>query len=86
MKNNEQIRIAIAESSTIIRCGIVALLKRLPELTIVPVEIGSMDALISCFRAYAPEILIVNPTFEGGFNPTEFRSRLSPSKIKCIAM
>ncbi len=87
MKNsNEQVRIAIAETSAIIRSGLAALLKRLPDVNVIPVEIASTDALQSCFRGHAPEVLFVNPTFEGGFNPTEFRSRIVPTRIKCVAL
>lgn len=87
MKNsNEQVRIAIAETSAIIRSGLAALLKRLPDVNVIPVEIASMDALQSCFRGHAPEVLFVNPTFEGGFNPAEFRSNVAPTRIKCVAL
>ncbi len=87
MRNsNEQVRIAIAEPSAIIRSGLAALLKRLPDVNVIPVEIASMDALLSCFRGHAPEILFVSPTFEGGFNPAEFRNTISPARVKFVAL
>ena len=45
MKNNESIRIAVAETSVIIRSGLTLALKRLPNLKIQPVELLSVEAL-----------------------------------------
>ena len=39
MKNNEAIRIAIAETSVIIRGGLTAALKRLPNVKVQPIEL-----------------------------------------------
>lgn len=63
MKNNESIRIAVAETSVIIRSGLTLALKRLPNLKIQPVELLSVEALNDCLRTQFPDILVVNPTF-----------------------
>ena len=48
MKNNEAIRIAIAETSVIIRGGLTAALKRLPNVKVQPIELLSVEALSDC--------------------------------------
>ena len=55
MKNNESIRIAVAETSVIIRSGLTLALKRLPNLKIQPVELLSVEALNDCLRTQFPE-------------------------------
>lgn len=68
MKNNEVIRIAIAETSVIIRGGLTAALKRLPNAKVQPIELLSAEALHDCLRTQCPEMLIVNPTFGDYFD------------------
>ncbi len=86
MKNNEPIRIAVAETSIIVRSGLVSVLKRIPELNVHPIEILSPDTLNSCFRLHTPDILIVNPSFGGWFDLTAFKASANHSKIKCVAL
>ena len=73
MKNNETVRVAIAESSVIVRSGLTAALKRLPNLKIQPIELLSVEALHDCLRTQYPEMLIVNPTFGDYFDVNKFR-------------
>ena len=63
MKNNEVVRIAIAETSVIIRGGLTAALKRLSNVKVQPIELLSVEALHDCVRTQCPEMLIVNPAF-----------------------
>ena len=86
MKNNEAIRIAIAENSVIIRNGMTAVLKRVPNLKIQPMEVLSTDALQEFMRMHTPDILIVNPVFDGYFDLNRFRENPRTSHIKCVAL
>ena len=72
-KNNEVIRIAIADSSVIIRSGLAMALKRLPHLKIQPIEVLSSGALTDCFRTQMPDVLIVNPAFGHYFDIVAFQ-------------
>jgi DNA-binding NarL/FixJ family response regulator len=47
MKSQEIIHIAVAETSMIVRSGLVAVLKRLPDLNVQTVEITSKEGLQS---------------------------------------
>ena len=86
MKNNEAIRIAIAETSVIIRGGLTAALKRLPNVKVQPIELLSVEALSDCLRTKYPEMLIVNPTFGDYFDVNKFREETAGKKIRLIAL
>ena len=86
MKNNEVIRIAIAETSVIIRVGLTAALKRLPNVKVQPIELLSIEALHDCVRTQCPDMLIVNPAFGDYFDIGKFREETSGKKIRVIAL
>ena len=86
MKNNEVIRIAIAETSVIIRGGLTAALKRLPNVKVQPIELLSIEALHDCVRTQCPDMLIVNPAFGDYFDVGKFREETSGKKIRVIAL
>lgn len=85
-KRIETLRIAVAETSVIVRSGVVAVLKRLPSVDVRSVEVASPDALENCLHMNTPDILLVNPTFGGWFNVTEFRADVVHANVKCIAL
>lgn len=74
MSNNRSLSIVVAESSVIIRCGLSAVLKRLPNLDIHPVEVTSGEALSNYINLHHPDVIIINPAFEGGFNVSAFKA------------
>lgn len=86
MKNNEVIRIAIAETSVIIRGGLTAALKRLPNVKVQPIELLSIEALHDYVRTQCPDMLIVNPAFGDYFDIGKFREETSGKKIRVIAL
>lgn len=86
MENNEVIRIAIAETSVIIRGGLTAALKRLPNVKVQPIELLSIEALHDCVRTQCPDMLIVNPAFGDYFDIGKFREETSGKKIRVIAL
>lgn len=86
MKNNEIVRIAIAETSVIIRGGLTAALKRLSNVKVQPIELLSVEALHDCVRTQCPEMLIVNPTFGDYFDVAKFREEISGKRIRLIAL
>lgn len=86
MKNNEVIRIAIAETSVIIRGGLTAALRRLPNVKVQPIELLSIEALHDCVRTQCPDMLIVNPAFGDYFDIGKFREETSGKKIRVIAL
>ena len=86
MKNNEAVRIAIAETSVIIRGGLTAALKRLPNVKVQPIELLSVEALNDCLRTQYPEMLIVNPAFGDYFDVARFREEIGTKRIRVVAL
>lgn len=83
---NEIIRIAVAETSVIVRSGVVSILKHLPDITVQPMEVTSPEGLQNCMQVHLPDILIVNPSFGGWFNIEGFRTHTATSSVKTMAL
>lgn len=86
MKNSDVVRIAIAENSVIIRSGLAATLKRLPNIKVQPIEILSVEALNDCLRTQHLDALIVNPSFGNYFDVVRFKESLCDKKIRLFAL
>ncbi|MDE5678548.1 response regulator transcription factor [Phocaeicola sp.] len=86
MKRTEPVHVAVAETSVIVRSGLVAVLKRLPDLTIQSVEITSPDGLQNCMQGHQLDVLIISPAFGGWFNVDEFKSNYPQSSTKCVSL
>ena len=86
MKNRGMIRVAIAESSVIVRGGLTAAFKRLSAIKIQPIEVLSKEALQDCLRMQLPDMLVVNPTFGDYFDVARFKEEMGDRKIRLIAM
>ena len=86
MKSQELILVAVAETSVIVRSGLVAVLKRLPDMSIQTVEVTSKGGLQHCMEAHAPSILIVNPQFEGWFDVDAFKEHYSHAETKIVSL
>lgn len=86
MKNRGMIRVAIAESSVIVRGGLTAVFKRLSAVKIQPIEVLSKEALQDCLRMQLPDMLVVNPTFGDYFDVARFKEAMGDRKIRLIAL
>ncbi|MDO4179839.1 MAG: response regulator transcription factor [Bacteroidales bacterium] len=86
MKRIEPVHVAVAETSVIVRSGLVAALKRLPDLTVQPIEITSTEGLQNCMQGHQPDVLIINPTFGGWFNLEEFKANNPQALTKCVSL
>lgn len=86
MKLREVINVAVAESSMIVRHGLVVLLKHLPDLNIQTIEITSKEGLQHCMEAHCPDLLIINPQFDGWFNIETFKLEYENSNVKILSL
>lgn len=84
--HNTSVKIAIAETSVIIRSGLAAVLKRIPNLNAQPVEIASPESLAHYMQMHTPDILIANPTFGGWFDLPAFKAAHEPAGTKYMAI
>lgn len=86
MQEDETLKIAIAETSVIIRSGLALVLKRIQGLKILPIEVTSPESLSDCIRLHKPDILIINPSFPGYFDVRKFKEVTPELNIRCVAL
>lgn len=86
MKFQDKILIAVAESSVIVRSGLVSVLKRLPDMEVEVVEVTSKDGIRHCMEMHTPQILIVNPQLEGWFDVDAFRQCYKQQDVKLVSL
>lgn len=86
MNNNISLKIVVAETSVIVRSGLAAVLKRIPNPNAHPIEVSSPEALQNFIHLHTPDIVIVNPTFGGWFDLPSFKTNHNGNSIKYIAL
>ncbi len=79
-------KVAIAETSVIVRTGLALVLKRMQGMKILPIEVVSPESLADCMRLHKPDVLIINPAFPGYFDIRKFREDPQHAGVKCIAL
>ena len=75
MNNKLSLKIVVADTSVIIRSGVSAVLKRIPNLDVHPVEVTSAEALGNYANLHRPDMVIINPAFDGWFNLPAFKGQ-----------
>ncbi|MDR0757064.1 MAG: LuxR C-terminal-related transcriptional regulator [Tannerella sp.] len=83
---NQRISIAIADTSVIIRSGIISVLKRLSALNTDIVEITDMNQLGMQLFRFKPDVLIVNPLSLGMFSLQQLKTDSGCKNMKFIAL
>ena len=86
MKSQDVINIAVAETSMIVRTGLISVLKHLPDLNIQTLEVSSIDGLHLCMESHKPDILIINPMFDGWINLEELKQKYEAHETKFISL
>jgi len=74
MSPNNLYNIVVADSSFIVRSGLSAALKRLPDIRIQTVEIENIASLRNYVQLHTPHIVIINPNLGGWFDPVKFKA------------
>ncbi|MFI3295670.1 MAG: LuxR C-terminal-related transcriptional regulator [Rikenellaceae bacterium] len=83
---SERIHIVIAESSTIIRLGLVALFGRITSLNIDVAEISDISSITTVSFRQTPDILVVNPSHLGLYSLTQLRGEIGNENLKIVAL
>lgn len=84
MKPDSSIHIAVVDSSAIVRSGVTHVIKHIPENDIYPVEISSMNGLTNYLSLHTPDIVIVNPVFDGWFDITKYKEEYPKTKFVAL--
>ncbi len=86
MNNNTSLKIVIAETSVIVRSGLTAVLKRIPNLNVHPIEVSSPESLQNYIHLHPTDIVIINPAFGGWFDLAAFKAEHGKAGIKYVAL
>ncbi len=86
MRREGNLHIIIAEISPVLSAGFSHCLRRLPGMQVNIMEVKSPSALADCVRSNTPDIILVNPTFGGIFNPEHFRADTGCQNCNIIAI
>lgn len=86
MNKSERITIVLAETSPIVASGLNNCLRRLPGLPAIPFEARSFETLVTTISERHPEIVMVNPSFGGVFDPTRLRAALPEEEFCLVAI
>ncbi len=78
--------IAIADTSVIIRNGLIILLKHLPGIRLQIIEIETADILHETLTLNKPDILFINPSLVGYFSLPQLKEKCKCIEMKCIAL
>lgn len=82
----ELLTIAIADTSVIIRNGVMALLKHFSNVRAQIIEISTVDSLPEMLTAHKPNVLIVNPSLIGCFSLQQLKEECGCLDMKSIAL
>lgn len=86
MSKSEKIHILIAETSPVLSAGFAQCMRRLPGVQAEIMEVKTLSDLSTCMKANTPDIVLVNPTFGGIFNPENFREEFNNDDFKLVAI
>jgi DNA-binding NarL/FixJ family response regulator len=83
---NINLKILVAEISSIVRSGMEVQLKRLSGFRFQLIEIARSELIHETIRTHKPDILIVNPSMIIGFTLQQLKEECGCPAIKCIAL
>lgn len=87
MPREEKLNILIAESAPVLAAGFAQCLRRLPGIHANIFEVKTPEDLTDCVQAKHPDLLLINPTFGGMFNPSSFRNAINNAdELKIMAI
>lgn len=80
------IKLVIADNSPIVRSGLIAVLRHISGLKIQPYEVQTQSSLQNYIFMHEPDLVIVNPIFDGWFDIKAFKAGLKKTSIKFMAL
>lgn len=80
------VKIAVAESSVIIRNGMIAVLKRLDSFHVEVFEFPDMEQLKNAVSWQKPDILIINPALPDISSVHQIKKESGNPDMRCVAM
>ncbi len=81
-----RLQAVVAESSVIVRSGLMAVLKRMGDLRMEVAEITDMSMLVLQLKRYKPDVWIVNPNWLGLQRPETLLQEAGCTGCKTVAL
>ncbi|OAV70873.1 Nitrogen regulation protein C [Bacteroidales bacterium Barb4] len=80
------LKIVIAEPSVIIRSGLEAVLKHLPDFRLQITELSGCETLVETLRVHKPDCLIINPGLIGHLSVQSVKEEAGCAGMKCMTL
>lgn len=84
MKDDNCTHIAVVDTSAIVRSGVTHVIKHVPGNGIHTVEIDSAEGLSNYLSLHTPDIVVVNPIFEGWFDVARHKAECPDTKFVAL--
>ena len=84
MKADNYTHIAVVDTSAIVRSGVAHVIKHIPANDIHTVEIDSAEGLANYLTLHTPDVVVVNPIFEGWFDVARHKAECPGTKFVAL--
>ena len=79
-------RFVVADNSFIVRSGLVAVLRHIPGLAATAFDVKTQESLRNYVAMHHPDVVIVNPMFDGLFDVKALKAELKLDDTRFIAL
>lgn len=79
-------RFVVADNSFIVRSGLVAVLRHIPGMAATAFDVKTQESLRNYVAMHHPDVVIVNPVFDGLFDVKAFKAETKQDDIRYIAL
>lgn len=80
------LKLAVAESSALLRKGVISILEGMPSPAVEIFEIDDMTQLGVRLRRHRPDLVIFNPASPGSATPRQLREQTGCDDLKCVVL
>ncbi len=79
-------RFVVADNSFIVRSGLVSVLRHIPGLTATAFDVKTQESLRNYVAMHHPDVVIVNPVFDGLFDVKAFKAEFKQEDMRVVAI
>lgn len=79
-------RFVVADNSFIVRNGLVSVLRHIPGLAATAFDVKTQESLRNYVAMHHPDVVLVNPMFDGLFDVKAFKTEFKDEDIRYVAL
>ncbi len=79
-------RFVVADNSFIVRSGLVSVLRHIPGLAATAFDVKTQESLRNYVAMHHPDVVIVNPVFDGLFDVKAFKAEFKQEDMRVVAI